>query len=33
MASLQKKLIFKKYKVGRLINKTHISSRHIIYYY
>ena len=26
MASLQKKLIFKKYKVGRLINKTHISS-------
>ena len=26
MASLQKKLIFKKYKVGRLITKTHISS-------
>ena len=26
MASLQKRLIFKKYKVGKLINKTHISS-------
>ena len=26
MASLQKRIIFKKYKVGKLINRTHISS-------